>query len=311
MIILVTGGTGFIGSHLVHKLLKLKHKVILLKRRMSDTWRINDVLKQCFIYNSDDNLEKVFRENKIDIIIHLATKYVKFHKHSKEAKEIINTNITFPTLLLDLAVKYKVNGFINTGTCFEYRLTNKKLKETDKIEPYNFYAASKIAFEEVLKFYSKNYKINAVTLKLFYPYGEKDNQKLISLVITALLQKQKLCLNSGKQKLNFTYISDIVDAYIKVLNFIFSSEYTSYEVFNTGADKAYSVRQIVHYLQKIYHDKGDINFGTSSHKNKDIKHMNCNNQKAKRLLNWQPKVNLATGLDKTYNYSISKLSEFN
>ena len=300
--ILVTGGTGFIGSHVVQKFLELEYKVIVLKRKTSDIWRIKEVKDQCLFYDIEDGLENVFKENRINSIIHLATKYVKKHKNLQDIKDMIETNITYPSLLLELAVKYKVTKFINTGTCFEYKLTNKKISEEDKAEAYNFYAATKLAFEEILKYYVNNQKIKAVTLKLFFPYGEKDNQKIIPLIISALLNNKSLNITKGEQEINYTYVGDIIKAYLRALDYLQSTAYGGYKHFNIGNDKTSSIKEIVKYLEEISGKRNLIKLGALPYPIKEIMYMNCYNEKARKILKWSSKTDIKTGLKRTYEF---------
>lgn len=309
MNILISGGAGFIGSHLINKLLMLRYNIIIVVKRSTNLYRIKDILKKIKVIVIDDenDIENVFKQIRIDYIIHLAGKYVKIHTINEEIKEMIKSNIIFPSLLLNAAVKYKVKGFINTGTCFEYKLTNKKISEDDVIQPYDYYASTKLAFEEILKFYSLNYNIKALTLKLFYPFGEKDNKKLITLIISSIINNEPLNLTKGEQKLDYTYITDIIDAYIKSLKYIKSSKTNKYEVFNIGSDKVCSIKYIVRIIKKLSQNNNPVKLGEKPYSNKEIMYMNCNYMKAKKLLGWNPKVNIEEGLRKVYNYHIKSI----
>jgi len=304
MKILITGGTGFIGSHLIYELLKLNHQIILLKRTVSDTWRINNSLKKITIYNIDKliNFDEIFNDHKIDIIIHLSGKYLKRHPTTTEIKEMNYYNIIIPAQLLDVASKFGVQGFINTGTFFEYNLENtKSINEKSKVNPYNYYTATKLAFEQILKYYCYSGKIKGITLKLFSPYGERDNEKVIPLIIKSFIKNQKLFLTRGDQKLSFTYISDVIDAYIRAMNFIVKNDFI-YENFNIGSNQSHSVKEVVKIIQKISSKKNNIEFGVINNpKDKSI-NIRCDYAKAKKILSWEPKINLKTGLKKTYDY---------
>jgi len=310
MNILITGGAGFIGSHLVERLVDLKHKVIFLKRKKTDLWRVKNILSKLAIVDLDNiTLNEVFEKNKVDYIIHLATKYVKKDPTKKELVEMINSNITFPSLLLDTAAKNNVKGFINTGTCFEYKLTKTKTSELTPIRPYNFYSATKLAFESILSSYVYNEKIKGITLKLFYPYGEKDNNKLITLIIRSIINNTPLNLTKGEQRLDFTYIDDIVDAYIKTLSYISKMKKFEHETFNIGSDKVVSVKKVVEILLNISKKKSRVKIGVLPYSKNEIMYINCNNQKARRKLNWTPSFNIEKGLIKTYRYYINNLHE--
>ena len=117
--ILLTGATGFLGSHLLDALLKNDYEVIVLKRSMSDTWRIESHLDEFKSYDIDSHgLDQVFKGNSIHTIIHMATLYRK-SDNGIDIDEMISSNITFPTTLLEIGIKNGLKAFINTGTFFE------------------------------------------------------------------------------------------------------------------------------------------------------------------------------------------------
>jgi nucleoside-diphosphate-sugar epimerase len=310
MNILITGATGFIGSHLVERLLaEKKHKLILIKRKTSDIWRIKDFINKCLVYDYTElqDLEKIFTENKVDLIIHLATKYVKYENDVNEINEIINTNINFPSTLLYYADKYEVRYFINTGTCFEYQLVNKKINENENKRPFNFYASTKLAFEEILRYYSLNKNIKAITLKLFYPYGEKDNNnKLIPFLIRSIIQNKEINLTKGEQKLDYTYIEDIVDAYLKSIDYI--KKIKNYEIFNIGNSKAIAIKEIINYLFKLSRKKIKVSLGKIPYNLNEIMFLEADNKKAKKFLGWKPQNSTYDGLKKTYNFYVKNLN---
>ena len=301
--ILITGGTGFIGSHLLHELLSNNYSIVLLKRKNSNVWRIKDILKKIKIYdvNLNTNFKKILSDESVYAIIHLATKHIKIHKNSRDIKKMNESNITFPTLLLDAAVDQNVQFFINTGTFTEYRLKGL-ISERTPLRPYNYYTATKVAFESILNYYVKQNKIKAVTLKLFSPYGEKDTEKIIALLSRSFYDGRKLDLTQGNQKLCFTHVSDIVEAYLRTLSFFKKSRYKKYETFNIGSNESWSIRELVEKLEIISKKTNCVTFGKKTFLRDDEVVIKCDVRKAKIMLQWQPKVKIATGLKKTYSY---------
>jgi nucleoside-diphosphate-sugar epimerase len=304
--ILLTGATGFIGSHLLEKLIQEDYDVIILKRSFSDCWRIKNLLNKVKIYDIDKiKLETIFKENNdIDCIVHLSTLYIKNHKDENDTGEMIDSNIKFPTILVDLGVKAGVKAFINTGTFFEYKNTNNLISENSEISPCSFYASTKVAFTQFLKYYSNVFGLKVFDFKLFTPFGEKDNEKLIVSMIKSFITGEKLQCSGGNQMLSFTYIEDIVDAYIQGIKKI--EEFTGYEAFNVGYKDAYSIREVASELEKISNNKSSIVWGTVSNLKNEISCSVCDNQKIINELDWTPNYSLRSGLSNTYNFYLNK-----
>ncbi|WP_219428853.1 NAD-dependent epimerase/dehydratase family protein [Persephonella hydrogeniphila] len=303
--VLLTGGTGFIGSHLIEHLLKEKINIILLKRSMSDTWRIKHLLKDIKTYNIDNVLiEEIFKENKLEAIIHLATYYKKYHGIS-DIENMIYSNITFPTKLLDMCLKYKVKYFINTGTFFEYNIKSLPVNENEEKKPFNLYSATKISFEDIAKFYSDQVKI--ITLRIFSPYGEKDNEyKLIPTLIKKAILNEEIELSEGFQKLDFIYVKDIANAYVKVLQNI--EKLNTLESFNIGSGFPYSIREIVSIVEEILEKTVKVKWGKPS---KDIQICYADISKVKNYIGWEPKFSLKEGLERTISYYKEVINENN
>ena len=129
MNILITGSTGFLGSHIVKRLIK-QHNITILNRSTSNLWRISSLVDALATYNLDiTDLKEMFIEQKIETIVHLATNY---GRNNETVREIVNTNILFPTELVEIALESGIKTFINTDT--SARIDN------------SFYTSSKKAF---------------------------------------------------------------------------------------------------------------------------------------------------------------------
>ena len=245
-----------------------------------------------------------FKENKVNCVVHMAAKYIKTHSTSEELKELISSNIIFSSILCEHAIKYNVPFFINTGSFFEYKIKNTPIDETDTLEPYNLYAATTIAFADILKFYTSKYKINTIDLKLFAPFGEKDNPKLFDLLMTSLLEGKELDFTGGEQKWDFTYVQDIVTSYIQSIKKI--ENLSGYNIFNIGSGRVHSIRDIVSFLEEVSGKKLHINWGIKPYAENEILYACSNNSKAKRILEWEPKYNIKSALTKLYKFYVSK-----
>jgi nucleoside-diphosphate-sugar epimerase len=299
--VLVTGGAGFIGSHILDLLVTAGYKVSILERQGGSLDRIKPHLKKITVCYSDQaGIEQAFKKNQIDCVIHLATCYIKNHQGESDVAAILDTNVKLPSILLEYCRQYGVKYFINTGTFFEYEQKDRPLTEEDKKIAYNLYAASKLAFEEVLKYYAESFKIKVIDFKLFAPFGDRDNEKLMAYLVKLLGAKEPTDFSGGEQKWNFTYVKDIAEAYLKALEHF--DYIKGYELINVGYDQVVSIKEVALRLEKISGKKLNIRFGAKPYIDDEIFYANCDNTKLKKLLNWEPKYSFEEGLKQTYLY---------
>ena len=295
--ILLTGATGFLGSHLLEALLGNGYKVIILKRSTSSTWRINHLLNRVRSYDLDRvSLNEVYSDNPIDTVIHLATFYRKYASFD-EVAEMVSSNVTFPVELLENGIRHNLRYFINTGTFFECDCSVFPISEYTPNKPYNFYAKTKLMFESILSSYQE--QINILTLRLFSPYGERDNNKLIPMLIQKSLLGEKIDLSNGFQKLDFIYASDVIHAYLKALNRLKVGKY-DYRIYNIGSGVGVSIREIVFLLEQLL--GRSLEKSWSEVPKIDIPVVIADIARAKEELDWAPANTIGTGLAKTLQY---------
>jgi len=284
--ILLTGATGFLGSHLLERFFKEGHKIIILKRSFSNTWRIDHILSKVIFYNVDkENLETPFKENKIDIVIHTATKY---GRKNEKASDILKSNLIFPLELLEIAT------FFNTDTFFN--------PDTALCKYLNYYSLSKKQFVECAKLFCN--KIKIINLKLEHMYGEKDDfTKFIPFVIKQLLMDvEKIKLTKGEQRRDFIYVSDVVNAYYDIFLQVnnFGKGFREYEI---GSGEAIKIKLLVQLLKKLTNNKNTIlSFGDLPYRENEIMESKSNIKKIKQEIGWQPQVELKEGLLKVIDW---------
>jgi nucleoside-diphosphate-sugar epimerase len=295
--VLLTGATGFLGSHLLEALLKAGYQVVILKRTTSDCWRIRHLLDQVTAYDVDrEPIARVFEENRIDYICHLAT-YYKKNDAEVDYDTLIESNVVYPMKLVALAIQHQVKGFINTGTFFEYADSNAPLTESSPLTPKNFYARSKNAFIAALENFTP--KLPCITLRLFSPYGEKDNHKLIPLLIKNGLKGQATPLSDCKQRLDFVYAGDIANAYIKAIENLKKQD-GLHKIYNIGTGITTSIHELVETIELLLGKPVKITEPPYSAAEYYVAYASI--QKAKEKLDWLPQVSLKEGLNKTISY---------
>jgi len=285
--ILITGATGFLGSHLLPALIEKGYNIIILKRSFSNIWRIQNIFSQIKSYDIDKvSIEKIFDENEIRCIIHLATDYGK--KSDNDIIEMFKANIELPAQLLDLGCKYGGIFFINTHTFW-----NSK---------YSLYSAMKNSFIEIAKYFSANFNVKFINMKIEHMYGEKDEySKFIPFVIKNILEDKEIMATKGDQKRDFIYVNDVVDAYLKVL---VSLENTNDEMieFEIGTGESISLKSFVSKTERIIGKRANIKWGAIPYKKNEIFDSKANIEKAKNILGWTPNYNVSSGLKRTISW---------
>ena len=303
--VLITGATGFIGSHLAQRLIREGFEVGIIKREKSDVWRIKDLLDEIVAYDVDlrdtEEVSKAVSHFRPDVIFHLATYYAVEHA-PQEIPLMIDTNVLGAVNLLEASKESMVKLFVNTSSCFVYRESENKLRENDDLNPLNLYALTKIQAEQACSFYAEEYGLKTITFRLFPPYGPADHERrLISYVIKSLLNGERLKLTTGKQRWDFVYVDDIVNAYFKLLSV--SDLPQKHEIFNIGTGNAVSVREVVSRIKEIIGAELEPEWGAIPHRKNEVWFTCADISKTETFLSWQPKIQiLGEGLKLTVEW---------
>jgi nucleoside-diphosphate-sugar epimerase len=300
--VLITGGTGFIGANLTHKLLKLNCEMNLLVRNSTNYWRLNKILDKINIHQADicdkSNLTKIITKINPQIIIHLAT--YNQYRNQKEFEQMVETNIMGTLNLLSASKNVNYNIFINTGSSSEYGIKDKPMKETDLLEPISFYAATKSSATFLCQVFSKEYDKPIVTLRPFSVYGPfEEKNRFVPTIIRAINENKTIKLTPGNQRRDFIYVDDVVDIYVKAISL---GKKLSGEVLNMGTGVEFTNDEVVQTLFKIASKKVKIEKGAYPKRLWDNPHWIADISKTKKLLNWKPRFTLEQGLRYTYNW---------
>jgi len=303
--VLITGATGFIGSHLTHRLIWEGFEVGIIKRENSDTWRIKDLSDKIVAYDADlrdtQEVSKAVSHFRPDVIFHLATYYAVEH-NPEEVSLMIDTNVLGTVNLLEAAKESMVKLFVNTSSCFVYRESENKLRENADLSPLNLYALTKIQAEQACSFYAEKYDLKTITFRIFPPYGPADHERrLIPYVIRSLLEGEKLKLTTGKQRWDFVYVGDIIEAYFKLMNIPNLPE--KHEIFNIGTGNAVSVREVVTRIKEVIGTELEPEWGAIPHRKNEVWFTCADISKTEIFLSWHPKIQiLGEGLELTVKW---------
>lgn len=254
--ILLTGATGYLGSHLAEALLGAGHSVVALKRKTSSLHRLAPILPRVTLLDVDGlDLGELFRDRgKINAVIHTATTY---GRNGESASQIAETNLNFPLRLLDAAVAAGVPLFMNTDTALTKFL--------------NAYSLSKTQFAEWGNHFAKQKKIRFLNLKLEHFYGPSDDDtKFTTHVINSCLTNApELRLTPGEQKRDFIYIDDAVAAYMLLLDKQESLP-DWFAEFDVGSGEAVTIRQFVELVQRLTASRTRLNFGAQPYREGEV-----------------------------------------
>ena len=300
----MTGANGFVGSHVLESLLEDgKNDIGIILRTSSDVWRIKEHIEKrgiLLFYLEKESIDEIISMFKPEIVIHMSVYYRKNAKYG-DIEEMFNTNIIFPTKILESMVKNGLRFFINTGTSTEFLVDEKYLTPHSKISPSNLYSATKVAFEGILRYYTIHRGIKAITLKLAYPYGPKDNpKKLIPYLIKCAIKGETAKATFGEQNLDYIYIKDIANAYTAAVEFIIR-RWNKYEVFIIGSGEAPSLREIAKVINEISNNL-HVEWGVLPYDESESHHVMVDTTKARNVLLWKPIFSLREGILETYNF---------
>jgi nucleoside-diphosphate-sugar epimerase len=283
--ILLTGATGFLGSHLLEALIKEGYKVVILKRSFSNTWRIDHLMDKVKNYNIDIiPFEKAFEEQKIDVVIHTATNY---GRNNENVSKIVDVNLMFSLKLLETATYFNTNTFFNTDTLQYKYLSN--------------YTLSKKQFIEWLKTFGEAKKIKVVNLRLEHMYGPGDDAKkfVVWLMGQMLSNTAEINLTKGEQKRDFIFIDDIVNAYMLLLRQ--TERLPQVSEFDVGTGKQISIKEFVLKLkdtvESIYNKpiSTKLNFGAIPYREGEMMEV-VEDVNPLFDIGWKPNFILADGL---------------
>lgn len=288
MKVLLTGATGFLGSHILKSFIEQDCEVIVIKRSFSNEDRIINYQTKYKSYNIDEiSLYEIFeRESVIDFVIHCATNY---GRGDDKIYDVFQSNVAFPLELLEIATHFNTDTFINTDTFFGKRNIVKGYMEN--------YILTKNQFIEWGKLFAESEKINFINMRLEHIYGEGDNNsKFIPFVVSSCINNvEKIDLTDGEHLRDFVYVDDVIKAYFAVVSF--NKRLRGYHEYEVGSGNAVKVCDFVSEVKSLTKSKTKLNFGAIAHRENEILYSVANISKLKGL-GWVPKYDFAKGIEK-------------
>ena len=316
MKILITGGTGFIGSHLAEYLCSKGHEVVVYDRYNP--------------FNSIGWLENSVYRNKIDIrlgdirdydvtqkmcsdcnyIFHLAA-LIGIPYSFKAVKSYLDTNLLGTYNILEVAKNNRnIKKIILTSTSEVYGSAQKiPMYETHSLNPQSPYAASKIASDHLGMSYYYSYKLPITIIRPFNVYGPRQSERaVIPTIINQVLDEntKKIFLGNIKSKRDLTYVDDICNAFYLILK----GKKNFGKVYNTGTVKNYTIKEICQKILQISKSKKKIIIKKNRIRpnSSEVDELKGGVKNFRKDYGWKPKVDIELGLQKTFNWYSKNLN---
>lgn len=289
MRILITGASGYIGSNLACYLNSNGFEVFgLIRSEVVDENKIKLLAGVKLEMLDEKNLCSLVENINPDIVIHIASFTSVTHDYST-IENLLRSNIEFPTKLLEAMEVAGVKKFINTGTTWQ------NYNSAD-YEPVNLYAATKQAFEDILKYYIFAKDFSSITLRLFDSYGPNDTRKkLIPLLDRLAETKESLDMSEGNQEIELVHINDICSAYKTAILKLQDGQPGYANVYSVDTGSRMSLKKLVKLYEKVNDVTLNINWGARPPREREIMRL-CTNLTV--LPNWSPTIPLDEGINK-------------
>jgi UDP-glucose 4-epimerase len=311
---LVTGAAGFIGSHLCEALLEHRCKVIGID---SFTDFYSRKIKQANLKNLINNVNFSFiQENLlsvdlfsvltgVDYVYHMAAQAGVRTSWGKDFRIYGEYNIMATQKLLEVVKEFNVKKFVFASSSSVYGdTTDLPMREESALRPISPYGVTKLAAENLVSLYEKNFGIPTISLRYFTVYGPRQRPDMaFNKFISAILNDEKITVyGDGTQTRDFTYISDIIDAILLSVQTDVSGE-----IFNLGGGDMISVNDVIKLIEKNTSKKANVKY--IDKQAGDAMHTMASITKAKKMLGYSPKVKIKEGIINEINWIKERLDD--
>ncbi|MBT0653786.1 NAD-dependent epimerase/dehydratase family protein [Geomobilimonas luticola] len=288
---LLTGATGFIGSHVARRLVESGWSVHVILRADSDLSPISGILDRITVHRHDgstEGLEDIVRQVAPDTVFHLASLFLAQHR-PEDVESLVRSNVLFGAQLLEAMVKHGVRRLVNTGTSWQHY-------ESRDYSPVNLYAATKQAFEDILRYYVEATSLRAISLKLFDTYGPGDPRpKLFTLLRRVAQEQQPLAMSPGEQLIDLVYIDDVTDAFLMAAERLLADLVPGHESYAVSSGAPVRLRELVETYGRVLDRPLPIQWGGRSYREREVM---VPWNAGKSLPGWRPKVGLEEGIER-------------
>jgi len=303
--ILVTGGVGFVGGHLVEELIKLKANVIVVDINLDKRSYLftENLHKNSKVINLNicnyKKLLALIKKYKIEFIFHLAAQALVEDAYENPKYTFDNNTISTVNILEAVRTNTQIKGVIVASSDKSYgKLHKQKYIETDPLAGDHPYDTSKSVTDLISTTYYKTYKIPVVVTRFGNIYGEGDLNfsRIIPGIMKSLIKNEELKIRSdGKYVRDYLYVKDVVRGYLLLAQNI---EKVKGEAFNFGSDDTLNVIEVIRQVEEVLNKK--INYKILNIAKNEIPYQSLDYSKIKKTLGWEPKENIKSTAEKIY-----------
>jgi len=300
MKIVVTGGAGFIGSHVVEQLVKNNHQVAIIDDL--STGKEEYISAEAAFYKMsilEPGLDAVFRLERPEVVIHQAAQ-ISVQQSLQDPVHDLRVNVEGTLRLLELSLRFGVRKFIFASTAAVYGNPQYLgIDEAHPTRPLSFYGLSKYASERYVRLYAELHQLRYTILRYANVYGIRQDPKgeggVVSVFVDKLRKgKMPVIYGDGEQTRDFVYVEDVAKANLTALTC------GDGEVINIGTGRPTSVNELLRLMNEL--NDTDIVPDYRPERPGDIRHSYLRNDKARSILGWEPEVTLREGLKRTLDY---------
>ncbi len=320
--VLVTGGAGFIGSHLVRRLLKDGYDVAVLTKEATDMHRIVDVLPARHASQGDaggpritvlhddlsdgERLKKVMSELRPYGVFHCAASNIKQGVAAPE-DDLIRVNFTGTVHLVQALQHVEYKFFINCGTYIEYGIKDNPLTESDRCEPGEIYALTKLAATLYCQSVARSAGKPIVTFRIFSPYGrDMERGRLVYEVVNRALRGEEITVAKPETSRDFIFVEDLVDLYMEAMD---KARDLKGEIFNIGSGRAMTLKNLVERTLRLTGSQSHVVWGGMKDLAYDRGCQQANMEKTYSAFTWRPGRDLDAGIKSMVDWFASRKIE--
>jgi nucleoside-diphosphate-sugar epimerase len=295
--IIITGGSGFLGRHLCRALTKAGHSIKIIDL-------VENPEFETIIADVRDKEKMVELIKDADVVFHLAS-LIQAGESVKKPKKYFDYNVNGSINVLEAMRLNNIKTFIFSSSAAIYGEPEKTpIKEDDRVSPINPYGMTKLAMEGLLASYVKNHNFTGIALRYFNLYGPEEHHlpetHAIPRFIDQIINNQQVTVwGDGGHLRDYIYISDIVEAHLKALD-LAQNQPNNYHYLNLSTQKPASVLSLISLIEKGLNKKAIIKH--FSDRPGDPRVLTADATKAKKVLDWEAKINLEEGIEKTIEY---------